>query len=246
VPERLEPPIRTHASLFDGDSGILLLAFLVEPSADLADLLYDRVRENWDNETNELMNGAPGTMIAAKAMLDRTGEDRWAEAWRESAEELWRRRYLDGFWTYAPYGKGIGASHGIGTNTNVLLAGGDPFPEERREALVTGTAKALARTAVVEGGLANRAMAAEDCGELEWREEIRLFERTGDERWLERARRLAVHALGQAERWRAERGRGRCSLWAGDIGAALYAADCLDARTKVPIVDTLRVVEPRL
>jgi Lanthionine synthetase C-like protein len=295
APERLEPPIRTHASLFDGDSGILLVAYLLEPSAGLADALYARVRANWDNETNELMNGSPGTMIAAKAMLDRTGEERWAEAWRKSADELWRRRYLDGFWTYPPYGKGIGASHGIGTNTNVLLAGGDLFPEERREPLVTGTAEALARTAVVENGLAAWAMAAEDCGELEWRGEMRLqwchggagvvasaaayldkelllagaelvwragpqsmekgpgichgtagngyallkaFERTGDERWLERARRFAVHALGQVERWREERGRGRYSLWGGDVGAALFAADCLNARTQVPVVDT--------
>jgi hypothetical protein len=102
------------------------------------------VRENWDNETNELMNGSPGTMIAARVMLDRTGDERWAEAWRESADELWRRRYFDGFWSYPPYGKGIGASHGIGTNTNVLLAGGRLFPEERREPLVTGTSEALA------------------------------------------------------------------------------------------------------
>jgi Lanthionine synthetase C-like protein len=235
-------------------------------------------------------------MIAAKAMLDRTGDARWADAWRQSAEELWRRRYLDGFWTYPPYGKGIGASHGIGTNTNVLLAGGELFPDDRREPLVAGTAEALQRTAVVEDGLANWAMAAEDCGELEWAGEIRLqwchggagvvasaaayldeqlllagaelvwkagpqnmdkgpgichgtagngyallktFERTGDELWLERARRFAVHALGQVERWRTERGRGRYSLWAGDIGAALFAADCLEARTNIPIVDTL-------
>jgi hypothetical protein len=174
APERLEPPIRSHASLFDGDSGILLLAYLLEAREELADALYARVRENWNNETNELMNGAPGTMIAARAMLERTREERWAEAWRESAEELWRRRYLDGFWTYPPYGKGIGASHGIGTNTSVLLAGGDLFPEERREQLVKGTAEALARTAIVDGGLANWAMAAEDCGELEWEGEIRL------------------------------------------------------------------------
>ena len=52
-----------------------------------------------------------------------------------------------------------------------------------------------------------------------------------------RARRFAVHALGQVERWSAERGRGRHSLWTGDIGAALFAADCLDVQTDVPIVD---------
>jgi hypothetical protein len=101
VPERHEPPVRSHAGLFDGDSGIFLTAYLVAPSDDLADALYARVRENWDNETNELMNGSPGTMTAGKAMLDRTGEARRAEASRESADELWRRRYLDGFWTLA-------------------------------------------------------------------------------------------------------------------------------------------------
>jgi hypothetical protein len=294
APERLEPPVRTHASLFDGDSGILLVSYLLAEDPEVADALYARVRENWNNETNELLAGAPGTMIAAKAMLDATGEERWAEAWTESAEELWRRRYLDGFWTYPPYGKAPGASHGIGTNTGVLLQGGKLFPEERREALVQGTAEALERTAVREDGLANWPMAVEDCADLVWAGEIRLqwchggagvvasaapyldeelllegaqlvwkagpqsmekgpgichgtagngyallktFERTGDELWLERARRFAVHALDQVERWRSERGRGRYTLWTGDIGAALFAADCLEARTGVPIVD---------
>lgn len=296
APERLEPPVSTHASLYSGETGILLVAYRVAPSDEVADALYARVRENWSNETNELMKGSPGTMLAAKAMLDWTGEDRWAEAWRVSAEELWRRRYLDGFWSSPPYGKGIGASHGIGTNTNVLLAGGDLFPEERREKLISGTPEALARTAVVEDGLANWPLTVEDCGELVgWDGQIRLqwchggagvvasaaeyldeelllagaelvwragpqsmekgpgichgtagngyallrtFERTHDERWLERARAFAVHALGQVERWRVERGRGRYSLWTGDVGAALFGADCLDGRTDVPIVDT--------
>ncbi len=91
APERPDPPVRTHASLFDGDSGILLVAYKLAPGADLADALHSRVRENRDCETNELMGGSPGTMLAAKAMLDWTGEEHWAEAWRESAEELWRR-----------------------------------------------------------------------------------------------------------------------------------------------------------
>jgi lantibiotic modifying enzyme len=254
------------------------------------------VRENWTCETNELMNGSPGTMLAAKAMLQWTGEERWAEAWRESAEELWRRRYLDGFWTYPPYGKSPGASHGIGTNTNVLLQGGELFATERREQLTTETAAALAKVAVREDSLANWAMSVEDCGELDWEGGIRLqwchggagvvastasyleeelllagaelvwragpgsmtkgagichgtagngyallrtFGRTGDEQWLERARRFAVHALGQVERWRERRGRGRYTLWTGDIGAALFAADCLDGRAELPIVDYL-------
>jgi lantibiotic modifying enzyme len=66
---------------------------------------------------------------------------------------------------------------------------------------------------------------------------LKAFARTGDERWLERARRFAVHALGQARRMRAERGRGRYSLWTGDLGVAVYAADCLDARTAFPVLE---------
>jgi Lanthionine synthetase C-like protein len=67
---------------------------------------------------------------------------------------------------------------------------------------------------------------------------LKVFDRTGDEVWLDRARRFAVHALDQVRRLRAERGRGRYSLWTGDIGAALFAADCLDSKTSYPVVDS--------
>ena len=67
---------------------------------------------------------------------------------------------------------------------------------------------------------------------------LKVFERTGDELWLERARRFAVHALGQVRRARVERGRGRYSLWTGDLGVAVYAADCLEGRSGYPVFDT--------
>jgi hypothetical protein len=68
---------------------------------------------------------------------------------------------------------------------------------------------------------------------------LRTFGRTGDKRRLDRARRFAVHALGQIKRWREVRGSGRYSLWTGDLGAALFAADSLDAHAEVPVVDYL-------
>jgi hypothetical protein len=40
------------------------------------------------------------------------------------------------------------------------------------------------------------------------------------------------------QRLRAERGRGRYSLWTGDLGVALYAADCLDGRGAYPFFDS--------
>jgi lantibiotic modifying enzyme len=60
---------------------------------------------------------------------------------------------------------------------------------------------------------------------------LKAFERTGDEEWLARARRFATHALAQSEA-----GSGRFSLWTGDAGAAVFAADCLDGEGSYPIL----------
>jgi len=68
---------------------------------------------------------------------------------------------------------------------------------------------------------------------------LKLFARTHDERWLHRARRFAMHALEQVERARGVYGRGRHTLWTGDIGTALYLLSCCDADTRVPTLDYL-------
>lgn len=64
---------------------------------------------------------------------------------------------------------------------------------------------------------------------------LALHSRTGEERWLDRARAFAMHAIAQVERARSEHGRGRYSLWTGDIGSALYLADCIDGDGKPPL-----------
>lgn len=53
--------------------------------------------------------------------------------------------------------------------------------------------------------------------------------------WLERARAFAMHALTQVIRERVRLGRGHYTLWTGDPGTALYVADCLDERGKIPL-----------
>ena len=285
LPAGIDPPEPPDAALLTGESGILAVAWRLAPSAELADDLHARVRQNAGNEANELMWGSPGTMLAARMMLDATGEERWADAWRESADELLRRRDGDGLWTQRLYGgesRGLGPPHGLVGNVAALGAG-----EELAAAV-------LAREAVVDDGLANwpldagAPLEAEDgdlrvqwcygaggivaCAagyldeelllagaELLWRAGppgmekgscichgtagngyafLKVLERTGDERWLERARRFAVHALGQVERAREREGRGRYSLWTGDAGVALFAGDCLAGRAAYPILDT--------
>lgn len=66
-----------------------------------------------------------------------------------------------------------------------------------------------------------------------------LFARTGDEKWLERARRMAMTAIAQCEAARAELGRGRYSLWTGDIGLAVFLWECITARPAFPSFDLL-------
>ena len=282
-------PEPRESALFNGETGILLVAWRLAPSDDLAGDLYARVRANVDNEAEEVMWGTPGTLIAAQAMLSWTGDDRWREAWYESADALWARRDAEGLWTQRLYGqeaRALTPPHGLVGNVQALM----PLLDEgRRVELAQQTNALLERTAFVEDGLANWpprerpelagpdgqirvqwcagapgiVIAAADYldeelllagAELAWHAGppgmekgpsichgtagngyafLKVFERTGDERWLDRARRFAMHALGQVERK-----PGRYSLWTGDVGAALYAADCIEGRGRYPIVET--------
>jgi hypothetical protein len=277
-------PSRPDAALLCGASGLLLAAWRVEPSEDLADELLALVRSNKDNEAVEVMWGAPGTALAARAMVDWTGDRRWAVADRESAESVLAMRDEDGMWTNRLYGetfRSLTPPHGLVGNVAAI----GPALEEGRQALERETNDLLGRFAVQEEGLANwpRREGAE-ANQLQWcsgapgilvgaasylDEELllagaeliwqagppgmakgsgichgtagnghaflKVFERTGDELWLERARRFAVHALGQIER----RGTGRYSLFTGDVGVALFIADCIDGRSAFPVIDSL-------
>jgi Lanthionine synthetase C-like protein len=288
----IELPQPPESSLLCGETGLLLVAWRLAPSAELADTLLERVRANENNEADELMWGSPGTLLAAQAMHEWTGEERWAEAWDESAEALLARRDDDGLWTQRLYGQTaryLGPVHGLVGNVHALLQ----RSRERNTALQQATAALLVDEAVIEDGLATwPALAGGELvprdgqirlqwchgapgmvataapyldeelllagAELTWQAGahgaekgsglchgtvgngyalLKAFARTGHERWLQRARRFAVHALREVERSRAENGRGRYSLFTGDVGAALFAAACLDADPRFPILD---------
>ena len=290
---KIKLPEPKESSLLCGETGILLAAWRVAPSEELADELLARVRANVDNDAEGAMWGTPGTLLAARAMLEWTGDQRWREAGRESADALWSRRRDDGLWTQRLYRQEavlLTPPHGLVGIVQALRPFLDPA---RRSQLERDTAANLERTALVEGGLANWpprdrptlpgpdgqirvqwcagapgiVAAAHDYlaeelllagAELGWRAGpptlekgpsichgtagngyafLKAFARTGDARWLERARRFAMHALEQVERLRQERGRGRHSLWTGDLGVALFAADCIAGRGAYPFFD---------
>jgi hypothetical protein len=66
---------------------------------------------------------------------------------------------------------------------------------------------------------------------------LKLFRRTHDERWLERARAFAMHAMAQSDRIAAEHGQRRHSLWTGDPGVACYAWSCITGDDALPNLD---------
>jgi hypothetical protein len=293
--ERAEPDSTADehyhpAALLMGETGPLLVAFRLASNPALADELHALVRANVANPTDDVNWGAPGTLLAALALGELTGEPRWEEAARETAEALHARRGDDGLWRQDDDYRGLGTLHGAAGNTLALRR------VEPDETLAGETAAVLARHAVREDGLANwpgsprpqlaRPRDGRIClqwctgapgvlagaweyldedlllagAELTWRAGahgdekghgichgtsgngfalLKAFARTGDERWLERARRFAVHALGQVERLRASNGRGRYSLWTGDVGTALFAAACLDVDARYPILEII-------
>ncbi len=67
---------------------------------------------------------------------------------------------------------------------------------------------------------------------------LKLFKRTGNRHWLDRARAFAMHAVEQCVRHAAQYGVRRYSLWTGDIGVALFVQSCLEEDDTYPTLDT--------
>jgi Lanthionine synthetase C-like protein len=66
---------------------------------------------------------------------------------------------------------------------------------------------------------------------------LKLYRRTKNAVWLEHARAFAVTAVAQCREARDHLGRGRYSLWTGDIGLAVYLWHCLTTAPAFPTVD---------
>jgi hypothetical protein len=66
---------------------------------------------------------------------------------------------------------------------------------------------------------------------------LHLFARTGDERWLARARAFAMHGIVQVEQERTTHGQGRHTLWTGDLGLACVLWDCISGQPGFPTLD---------
>lgn len=66
---------------------------------------------------------------------------------------------------------------------------------------------------------------------------LKLYQRTGDAMWLQRARSFAMHGIMQTDAHAVQYGQLRYSLWTGDPGFAIYLWDCLRATAAFPTLD---------
>lgn len=69
---------------------------------------------------------------------------------------------------------------------------------------------------------------------------LKLFRRTGEPVWRDRARSFAMHAIAQRNRMRQQHGQGRYTLWTGDPGLAVYLWHCIRGDAAMPALDTFQ------
>jgi hypothetical protein len=146
------PDADHERSLWNGETGIRLVLQRLSPSKENADRLAELIAGNAEDERREVMWGSPGTMLAAAAMHELTGEGRWLDLWRVSA--AWLRDQWDpqtGLWTQHLDGhvvQYIGPAHGFAGCVLALFRDADEEIHRR-------AAETTARYAVEEDGLAN-------------------------------------------------------------------------------------------
>jgi hypothetical protein len=66
---------------------------------------------------------------------------------------------------------------------------------------------------------------------------LKLFRRSGDQRWLYRARGFAMHAIEQHRRDTTKYGQRRYPLWTGDPGLAIFLSNCIAGTDRFPTMD---------
>jgi Lanthionine synthetase C-like protein len=142
-------------SLWFGEAGVLLVAHGLAPAPWQEERLLAAVRSNVENPTRELAWGGAGTMLAAQVMLERTSDECWADAWRESADWLWEE-WREDLWAQEIRDRTrhyLGPAHGFVGNL-LVLARGDLLDRDRRAELERRTIGVVAAHAEREDDLA--------------------------------------------------------------------------------------------
>jgi len=299
---RREPdPMRY--SYFFGETGIRMAKQAVWPTTENFSALIGCLENLRQEETNEMMAGAPGVLLAAQILWEQTRNEKLVPLIQGTAQEIISRWEIDAD-TSLPvwrqnYGRSavyLGAAHGAAGNIYSLLRVGEHLGQEalaeirvKAISFVKGAARENENEAnwatLLQPGdrdllvhwchgapgfatlLANGIPRGMDpqfdqlmlkAGTLVWNAGplvlgpslchgtagsgatmLKLFERTGDQIWLDRARALAMHSLAQVREHEQKYQRLRYSLWTGDLGIALFLHSCVEGEFPLPMLEYL-------
>ena len=153
-------------SWFLGESSLLTaltLQDLHDPSPVHAALLAGMIRSNRDNPTRETLWGAPGTMLAALILWERTKRADWQALFVDSVAAIWSSCFQDeatGAWLweqdmYGRQARYVGAGHGWAGNLYPLWRGQELLTASQRQLLQKRTEHSLKVLARLDGDFAN-------------------------------------------------------------------------------------------
>ena len=291
---------RERASFLFGETPIRMMSLAFEPTDATANELAALIAGNAEHPARELMWGSPGTLLAALFLYERTGDGRWADLFRSTADTLWSQlewspRHRCSYWVQDLHGRRctyLDAVHGFVATALPLIRGRHLLEAERWSAWERCIVDTVQRTADRAGPHVNwrpeleatgyrQKMLMQFChgapgfviclaglpsaeiddlliaaGETIWAAGpltkgsnlchgtggngyafLKLYQRTRDARWLDRARAFAMHGIAQMEQAAQRYGQLRYSLWTGDLGFAIYLGDCMRGEARFPTLD---------
>jgi hypothetical protein len=146
-----------------GDTGLLLLDHVLQPTPHTAATLERLIEATIDHPARELMWGAPGTLLAAWFLHGHSGEARWADLFRATASHLWSQlewsdEWHCHYWTQDLYGRRatyLDAVHGFVATAAALIHGRGLLGSAEWTAWRDCIANTVQRTAERDGALAN-------------------------------------------------------------------------------------------
>jgi hypothetical protein len=149
-------------SFLMGEAGMLMLQWKLEPSAALADAIHAILHE-MQGDCRGIAWGAPGSMLAARFMHERTGEGRWAKLFQDHMDALWQRLVWSDvarcwLWTEELYGitaSRLGALHGFFANASAIVRSQQLVPRDLRARALDRICETLRATVRVSDGCAN-------------------------------------------------------------------------------------------
>lgn len=147
-----------------GDTPFLLMQHAADPgNAGVGEQLERLITDNIDHPTRELMWGSPGTLLAALFLYERTGNERWAQAFRSTARRLWSQllwseEFACHYWTQDLYGSQstyLDAVHGFVATASPLIRGRALLPDAEWQGWLDCIVNTIRRTPTWEGACVN-------------------------------------------------------------------------------------------